>query len=58
MTLRELQTVKSQLQQLNLELRSLKQELLTARIKELEQMIYMRAGRPYLSLYGATMLVN
>jgi len=58
MTVKQLKTVKSQLQQLNVELKDFKEELLAARTKELEQTIYMLASKPHLSLYGASMLVG
>jgi ribosomal protein L29 len=44
----EVQAVRKQLQQLNVELRDLKKELLTARVEELEQTI----RRPAVSSYS------
>ncbi|UCE47137.1 MAG: hypothetical protein JSW47_16205 [Phycisphaerales bacterium] len=45
MTMQEVQTVKRQLQQLNVELSRFKRELLTARVEELEQAIRRPAVR-------------
>jgi hypothetical protein len=58
MTMKQLHALKSQLQQLNVELKDFKEEFFTARTKELEQMIYMRANRSHLSVYGASMLAE
>jgi hypothetical protein len=48
MKLKEAQTVKKQLQQLDVELRRFKAELLTARVAEIEKAIRRPAGRTHL----------
>ena len=52
MTAEELHAVKSELQQLGVELKEFKEELLTARAEELEQIVHAPARRARLGFYG------
>ncbi len=58
MTMEEFQAAKNELEQLNVELKRFKEELLTARIKELEQIVHAPARRLHLRMPQISMSIN
>jgi hypothetical protein len=58
MTMDEVQAVKNELRQLNVELKRFKEELLAARVKELEQVAHVPARRLYLRMPEISMSID
>ena len=58
MTMDELQAVKNELQQLSLEVKRFKEELLTTKIEELEQIVHASARRLPLRMPETSMSIN
>ena len=56
MAVEDLHALKSELQQLNAELNRFKEELLTARIEELEQVFHAPVGKANLRFSGVQLL--
>jgi peptidoglycan hydrolase CwlO-like protein len=58
MTMEEFQTLKNELQQLNVEMKRFKEELLTTRIEELKQIVHAPARRLYPRMPEISMSVD
>ena len=58
MTMDEVQAVKNELERLNVELKRFKEELLTTRVKELEQVVRAPARRLYLRMPEKSMSID
>jgi hypothetical protein len=58
MTMNEVQAVKNELEQLNVELKRFKEELLTARIEELKRIVHAPAKRLYLRMPEISMSID
>ena len=54
----EVQALKNELEQLSVEVKRFKEELLTARIEELEQIVHAPARRSHLRMPEISMSIN